>query len=101
MASIKVIKTSSVKSIKSQFNKEFACSIRIYHGAKIADDSMKISELSKIENSGGELVLGPKSRVENVEKYFQETFGIKVQISNAADTKLADNSMTLNQAGKA
>jgi hypothetical protein len=29
-----------------------------------------------------------------------ETFGIKAQISNADDTKLADNSMTLTQAGK-
>jgi len=62
---------------------------------------MKIFELSKIDNPGGELELGAKSRVLNVEKYFQETFGIKVQISNALDTKLADNSMTLTQAGKA
>jgi hypothetical protein len=35
-----------------------------------------------------------------VERYFMETFGIKAQISNADDTKLADNSMTLTQAGK-
>ncbi|MHA8092726.1 hypothetical protein V7S78_09420 [Aquirufa regiilacus] len=101
MAIIKVIKSSSVKSIKAQFNKEFACSIRIYHGVKMADDAMKISDLSKTDNAGGELEIGPKSRVENVERYFQETFGIKVQISNADDSKLAVNSMTLNQAGKA
>ncbi len=100
MATIKVIKSSSVKSIKAQFKKEFSCSIRFYHGAKIADDAMKIFELSKIDNPGGELELGAKSRVANVEKYFQETFGIKVQISNAADTRLADNTMTLTQAGK-
>jgi hypothetical protein len=101
MATIKVIKSSSVKSIKAQFTKEFACSIRFYNGKKIADDSTKIFELSKIDNPGGELELGPKSRVSNVEKYFKETFGISVQISNSDDSKLADNSMTLNQAGKA
>jgi hypothetical protein len=101
MATIRVIKSSSVQSIKAQFKKEFACSIRIYHGAKMADESMKIAELSKTDNPGGELEIGPKSRVENVEKYFHETFGIKVQISNSDDSKLADNSMTLNQAGKA
>ena len=72
-----------------------------YYGKKIADDSTKIFELSKIDNPGGELELGPKSRVSNVEKYFKETFGITVQISNSDDSKLADNSMTLNQAGKA
>ncbi|WP_339626770.1 hypothetical protein [uncultured Winogradskyella sp.] len=100
MPTIKVIKTSSVKSIKSQFNKEFSCNIRIYKGNRFADEKMKISELSKTDNPGGSLELGARSRVENVEKYFKETFGIKVQISNADDTKLAENKMTLTQAGK-
>ncbi|MEN8913911.1 MAG: hypothetical protein ABF257_08665 [Polaribacter sp.] len=100
MATIKVTKSSSVQSIKRQFSKEFSCNIRIYKGAKFADDKVKISDLSKTDNPGGELELGARSRVENVEKYFKETFGIKVQISNADDTKLADNSMTLTQAGK-
>jgi len=100
MAKIKVTKASSVQSIKRQFNKEFACSIRIYNGARFADDKMKISDLSKTDNPGGELELGARSRVENVEKYFKDTFGIKVQIANADDSKLAKNSMTLTQAGK-
>jgi hypothetical protein len=100
MATIKVIKTSSVQSIKRQFKDDFNCSIRIYKGNKFADDKTKISELSKTDNPGGELELGARSRVENVERYFMETFGIKVQISNADDSKLADNSMTLTQAGK-
>ena len=100
MATIKVTKASSVQSIKNQFSKEFACNIRIYNGIKFADNKMKISDLSKTDNPGGELELGARSRVENVEKYFKETFGIKIQISNSADTKLADNTMTLTQAGK-
>jgi hypothetical protein len=100
MAKIKVIGSSSVKSIKAQFKKEFDCNLRIYKGARFADDTMKISELSTLSSAGGELELGARSRVENVEKYFRETFGIKVQISNAADTKLADNEMTLTQASK-
>lgn len=100
MATIKVTKASSVQSIKSQFSKEFSCNIRIYNGIKFADDKMKISDLSKTDNSGGDLELGARSRVENVEKYFKETFGIKVQISNSDDTKLASNEMTLTQAGK-
>jgi hypothetical protein len=100
MATIKVTKARSVQSIKSQFSKEFSCNIRIYNGNKFADDKMKISDLSKTDNPGGDLELGARSRVENVEKYFNETFGIKVQISNADDTKLAGNELTLTQAGK-
>lgn len=100
MATIKVTKASSVKSIKRQFSEEFNCNIRIYKGNKFADEKTKISELSKTDSAGGELDLGARSRVANVERYFMEEFGIKVQISNADDTKLADNSMTLTQAGK-
>ena len=100
MATIKVTKASSVQSIQRQFESDFSCNLRIYKGKKFADGATKISELSKTENSTGELELGARSRVENVEAYFIETFGITVQISNADDTKLADNKMTLTQAGK-
>ena len=100
MAKIKVTKASSVQSIKSQFSKEFSCNIRIYNGVKFADDKMKISDLSKTDNPGGNLELGARSRVENVEKYFKESFGIKIQIANADNTKLAGNELTLTQAGK-
>ena len=100
MATIRVTKASSVKSIKRQFSEEFNCNIRIYKGNKFADEKTKISELSKTDSAGGELDLGARSRVANVERYFMEEFGIKVQISNADDSKLADNSMTLTQAGQ-
>ena len=99
MSTIKVTKASTVKSIKAQFKKDFNCTIRIYNGARFADDTAKIFDLSKKESAGGELELGARSRVENVEKYFSETFGIKVQVSNADDSKLADDTMTLTQAG--
>lgn len=100
MATIKVTKASSVQSIQSQFEKDFSCNLRIYKGNKFADPKTKISELSKTDNLTGELEIGARSRVGNVEDYFKETFGIKVQISNADDTKLAGNSLTLTQAGK-
>lgn len=100
MATIKVTKASTVKSIKKQFTEDFNCNLRIYNGKKFADEKMLISDLSKTENLTGELELGARSRVENVEKYFQETFDITVQISNSDDTKLAGNEMTLTQAGK-
>lgn len=97
---LKIIKTSSVKSVKKQFQKEFDCNIRIYKGNKFADDDLKISELTSSEDFTDSIKLGARSRVKNVEEYFKNKFGIKVQISNADDTKLADNDLTLAQAGK-
>ena len=60
MAKIKVIGSSSVKSIKAQFKKEFDCNLRIYKGARFANDAMNISELSTLSSAGGELELGPR-----------------------------------------
>ena len=38
MATIKVTKASTVKSIKRQFEQEFNCNIRMYNGIKFADE---------------------------------------------------------------
>ena len=97
---IRVTKATSVKSLKDQFKREFDCSLMIYTGNKFADDSKKIHDLAKDDYKGGDLKLGARSRVGNVEDYFKESFGVKVQIKNSDGTKLADNSMTLTQAGR-
>jgi hypothetical protein len=101
MSTIRVTKATTVKSLKRQFTEEFNCSLVVYRGNNtIADDDIKILELAKADYAGGELELGARSRVGNVEGYFNDAFGIKVQIKNGDATKLADNDMTLTQAGK-
>jgi len=101
MAELKVTKATSVVSLKRQFKADFDCTLVVYlSNNKIADDAQKIHEIAKSGYQGGTLEIGPRSRVGNVEDYFKDKFGIKVQIKNADGTKLADNSMTLNQAGK-
>lgn len=97
---IRVTKATSVKSLKRQFKEEFSCSLVVYTGNKFADDDTKIHELAKADYKGGELNLGARSRVGNVEDYFMNSYGIKVQIKNSDSTKLADNKMTLTQAGR-
>jgi hypothetical protein len=97
---IRVTKATSVKSLKDQFKNEFDCSLMVYTGNKFADDKRKIHDLAKAGYNGGDLHLGARSRVGNVEDYFKKSFGIKVQIKNADGTKLADNKMTLTQAGR-
>ena len=101
MADIKVTKASSVQSIKRQFKEDFNCTLVIYtSNNQIADNEAKIHEIAKSGYKGGDLDgLGKRSRVGNVESYFLKSFGLKVQIKNNDGTKLADNEMTLNQAG--
>lgn len=100
MANVKITKATSVKSLQRQFQSDFKCSLIIYRANNtIADSDDKIHELAKSDYSGGDLELGARSRVGNVEKYFKESFGLKVQIKNADGSKLADNDMTLTQAG--
>lgn len=101
MANIRVTKASSVKSIQKQFKQDFNCTLVIYSSNnQIADEDAKIHEIAKDYFQGGDLEgLGKRSRVGNVEDYFKKSFGLKVQIKNAEGTKLADNEMTLNQAG--
>jgi hypothetical protein len=101
MAELKVTKATSVASLQRQFKTDFDCTLVVYlSNNKIAEGAQKIHEIAKANYEGGTLELGARSRVENVEDYFKNTFGIKVQIKNADGTKLADNSMTLTQAGK-
>ena len=97
---IRVTKSTSVQSLKRQFKEHFNCSLEIYYGNnRIADDHKKIHEIAHADYSGGDLDIGKRSRVGNVEKYFNDSFGVKVQIKNADGSKLAGNDMTLNQAG--
>ncbi|MFM6947012.1 MAG: hypothetical protein ACKOWW_07715 [Flavobacteriales bacterium] len=101
MSTIKVTKATTVKSLKRQFKTDFNCSLEVYKGNnQIAGDEIKLLDLAKENYAGGELEIGARSRVGNVENYFKDSFGIKVQIKNSENTKLADNDMTLTQAGK-
>ena len=98
---IKVTKSTSVQSLKRQFKEHFNCSLEVYYGNnRIADDNKKIHEIANDGYKGGDLDIGNRSRVGNVEKYFQDSFGLKVQIKNADASKLASDKMTLSQACK-
>lgn len=100
MADLKVTRATSVKSLQQHFSKEFKCTLIVYKkNNRIADASEKIEDLAGDDYKGGVLKLGARSRVGNVEDYFKDSFGVKVQIKNDSGTKLADNKMTLTQAG--
>ncbi|MDB4143252.1 hypothetical protein N9224_00610 [Akkermansiaceae bacterium] len=101
MASIKVTKASSVKSIKRQFKEDTGLTLRIYNGVKFADEKTKIVEIAKTDDPTGNLEIHGRTLVGNVEKFFKESFGIRVQIANGKDTGLMDNKLSLAKAKKA
>ena len=65
-----------------------------------ADDEATLASIRAEGFKGGELVVKGNMQVGNFEKKVAELYGIGVQVANADDSKLTDNTDTLCQAGK-
>lgn len=87
-----------VKTIKTQFKKEFGLTLRVYDGRSFADDDVTLASIRKGESKGGELTPRNNIKVGNLENKINEMFGIKVQISGSDDSYLCDNNLTLKGA---
>lgn len=90
----------TVRVLKEQFKKNFGSTLRVYKGVGFADDSLRLASLRAADKAGGQFSCGGNMKVGNFEKQMMDLFGIKVQVANADDTALADNSITLVAAGK-
>lgn len=102
MAELRIDSRMKVKTLKANFKKAFGASLRVYTTATCkakADDDATLGQLMG-GAKGGEATFGSNLRVGNFEKKLTEMYGIGVQVSNAADTKLSDNDITLAAAGK-
>ena len=104
MADFKLDGRMKVKSLKENFKKSFGASLRVYKSESckgaFADDDATLASIRAEGKKGGELVVGGNLKVGNFEKKIAELYGIGVQVANADDSKLADNDITLVQAGK-
>ena len=92
-----------VKTLKANFKKAFGASLRVYTTTTCktpADDEKTLAALRAEGYKGGDLVVKGNMQVGNFEKKVAELYGIGVQVANADDTALADNSVTLVAAGK-
>lgn len=89
-----------VKSLRDQFKKSFGATLRVYNGMKFADDDATLASIRAKDAKGGELTVRGNMQVGNFEDKVKELYGIKVQVANADDSKLADNSITISAAGK-
>ena len=95
---------TKVKTLKANFKANFGATLRVYKSASckggFADEEATLASIRAEGKKGGEFVVKGNMQVGNFEKKVAELFGIGVQVANADDTCLADNSVTLCQAGK-
>ena len=104
MAEIKLTGNMKVKSLKADFKEAFGATLRVYKNPSckggFADDNATLASIRAEGAKGGDLVVKGNMQVGNFEKKVAELYGIGVQVANADDSKLADNSITLTASGK-
>ena len=89
---MKVDLRRKVSALQADFKAEFGVGLRVYKGAKFAPD-IALKLIAK-EGAGGEITFGGNTKVKSVEKAFQDSFGITVQVEDM-EGGLADNEVTL------
>lgn len=95
-----------VKTVCADFKKAFGCTLAIYKGTVLADGDMTINQLNnhttkKVDTrSDVELKIKASMLVKDVEKLFDKTYGITVQIKDPAGKKCVDNKLTIGQAAR-
>lgn len=100
MADFTISGRMKVKTLKADFKKAYNSTLRVYNGAKFADNDATLASIRKADTKGGEVVINGKMLVGNFETKILEEFGIKIQVASPDDLKLADNKVTLTQSGK-
>lgn len=100
MAEIKLSGNKRVGTLCKEFKDAFGSTLRVYNGVAYAKDDATLASIRKGDAKGGELLVKGNMQVGNFEKKVMEMYGIKVQVANANDSALADNSVTLAAAGK-
>ena len=95
---------TKVKTLKANFKTNFGSTLRVYKSASckggFADEEATLASIRAEGHKGGDLVVKGNMQVVNFEKKLAELYGRGVQVANADDSALADNSATLCQAGK-
>ena len=104
MADFKLDGRMKVKTLKANFKENFGSTLRVYKSASckggFADDDATLASIRAEGHKGGDLVVRGNMQVGNFEKKVAELYGIGVQVANADDTALADNSITLSASGR-
>lgn len=105
-AEFMVAPNKKVKTVCADFKKAFGCTLAIYKGTKLADGDLTLKQLNEKTTkeintrSAEELKIKASMKVGEVEKLFNTTFGITVQIKDPAGKTCVDNKLTIGQAAR-
>ncbi len=87
-----------VKTLRTDFKKEFGLALRVYDGRSFADDNATLASIRKGDSKGGEFSPKRNTKVGNLEDKILDMFGIKTQVAGSDDSYLCDNDHTLAKA---
>ncbi len=104
-AEFTVAPNKKLKTISQDFKSNFDLSLVFYKGNVIADSNLTLAGLdkrtSKKANTKAEgLKIKGSMKVGEVEKLFDNHFGVTVQIKDKAEKKLIPNEITIGQASR-
>jgi len=101
MAEFGISGRMSVARLQNQFKASYGLELRVYNGAKLADESATLASISSKKVDDFECAGNMK--VGNFEAHFSKATGIKVQVATLPNAKvepgkLVNNDYTLSQA---
>lgn len=104
-AEFTVAPNKKLKTISADFKKAFNLSLIFYKGVQIADSELTLAALNKkttkdVKSTADGLKIKASMKVGDVEKLFDENFGVTVQVKDAKGTKLVPNGISLGQAAR-
>lgn len=104
-AEFTVAPQKKLKTISDEFKNAFNLSLVFYKGVQIADGELTLAALNKkttkdVKTDAGALKIKASMKIGDVEKLFDENFGVTVQIKDAEGKKLVPNEITLGQAAR-
>jgi hypothetical protein len=104
-AEFNVAPNKKLKSISQEFKNNFDLTLVFYKGSAIADSTMTLAALdrgtSKKANTKADgLKIKGSMKIEEVEKLFDQHFGVTVQIKDKSGKILVPNQITIGQASR-
>ena len=97
MADFKITGNMKVKSLKEDFKAEFGGTLRVYDGRSHAADSATVGSVAKKTiTKGSEVSANGNLLVKTFEERMKDAYGIRVEVANADDTKLAEDGARLS-----
>ncbi|MBR4266092.1 MAG: hypothetical protein IKQ46_08575 [Bacteroidales bacterium] len=95
---LKVDGRMKVKTLKEAFKELYGFTLRVYNSQNhFVDDDLLLANVRQdaTADKSDEVYIDPTFTIDEFERAFMDHFGIKVQVAEADDSKLADNNIKL------